>query len=399
MELKNLVRWLMDGTLRAVVGVRENRILLYYLNYSGSNTVALHKLAPEDVRERYELILYRPKEGLGSSSFLQRLHHSVRVRLLLFSSRCVITTHGPFPSLKRDTIAIEAWHGFPLKAMGFMDMDSRVYKSWPRWEKKVDFILSYSTLYSTLVNACVSSRGSQYVITGMPRNDFLFRSKGRELLEAIVGDKLDYRKVVFYLPTFREHTVSSNEVDIEGERLSQNIFRLSDFSWDKLVSFLERNKICLVFKPHPLEAQILKGFSPPPPVLFLTEKMLEDRNIDLYELLNAADVLVTDYSSVYFDYLLLDRPIIFVPTDLALYKQGRGLLLEPYDFWTPGPKVYTYQELEEELLKALEGRDNYKMQREIVRNIVHFYQDGQSSERVWRFILEILGGRGGAKVS
>lgn len=384
------MRWAIDRFFALVTEVEEGKILLCYTTYSGSNTIALYKLVPESVQKRYRLVLYKIWGGdLENCSLLQRLKRSIKTRTMVFSSQCVVTTHGPFRLLKKGKpFAVEAWHGFPLKAMGFMNADSKKHV-YAHWAKYVDFILSYSAFYNTLMNACFGCQATQYVVTGMPRNDFLFRSRGKEILGKLAKKDLRDYKIVFYLPTFREHKVSGG-VDVEGEKLSQNIFRLQDFSWEALVDFLEKHGIQLVFKPHPFEAQILKNLSIPSRVLLLTGEMLEEEKIDLYELLNSADVLITDYSSVYFDYLLLDRPIIFIPTDLTLYKKRRGLLLEPYDFWAPGPKVYSYQDLEEEILRALDGRDSYKDQRKMVRNIVHLYQDGQSTERVWSFLTEIL---------
>ncbi len=53
----------------------------------------------------------------------------------------------------------------------------------------------------------------------------------------------------------------------------------------------------------------------------LEDNYLRDKRLDLYEVVNAADLLITDYSSIYFDYLLLDRPIIFTPLDLEEYRK------------------------------------------------------------------------------
>lgn len=67
--------------------------------------------------------------------------------------------------------------------------------------------------------------------------------------------------------------------------------------------------------------------------------------MDFYNILNAVDILITDYSSIYFDFLLLDRPIIFTPIDYEEYKHNRGFLLEPFDFWAPGDKCFCYEDL------------------------------------------------------
>ena len=105
--------------------------------------------------------------------------------------------------------------------------------------------------------------------------------------------------------------------------------------------------------------------------------------------MNGVDLLITDYSSVYFDYLLLDRPIIFVPVDLEEYRKTRGFLLEPYDYWTPGKKALNQKDLQNMILQSFIKDDNVERRNEL-KNIVHYYQDGNSSERVWNLIDRIL---------
>jgi len=117
--------------------------------------------------------------------------------------------------------------------------------------------------------------------------------------------------------------------------------------------------------------------------------LLEEK-IDLYEVINAADLLITDYSSVYFDYLLLDRPIIFTPLDLEQYKKNRGFLAEPYDFWAPGPKCINYNELKNEISKCFRNKKYYEKERKTIKKIVHHYTDGNSTQRIFEMIDEMM---------
>lgn len=112
----------------------------------------------------------------------------------------------------------------------------------------------------------------------------------------------------------------------------------------------------------------------------LTDEMLGARC--LYEYLNAADVLITDYSSVYFDYLLLDRPILFTDSDAGCYGENRGFISEPVDFWRPGPVVHTFDRLIGELEGAVKGQDTYQETRSKLMPFVHRYQDAGSSQRL-----------------
>ena len=82
---------------------------------------------------------------------------------------------------------------------------------------------------------------------------------------------------------------------------------------------------------------------------------------DVYTFLSEVDILITDYSSIYFDYLLWERPIIFFPYDLEYYRdEDRGLIFE-YDEYTPGPKIFNAKELENVLSKGIDDfRSSYE---------------------------------------
>lgn len=387
--LKHLAKQILETALRFLVKVNGRKIVFLYANYSGSNSIALYKLASPEIRERYQLILLKLPSLNSKMGFIEKLNRFFKLRSVVFSARVIISTH--FQCLKgRKSISLEAWHGFPLKAMGLMDIGEKDNCQNVLFDK-ADFILSYSPFYNTLLNACIGSSVAKYVCTGMPRNDFLFKSNGKRVLEKVIGEKLNNKKIIFYLPTFREGYKNR----IEGEQLSYNIFRFSGFSWSIFQKFLNMNSIKFVLKIHPNEVMLLSRLVGriSPEIVLLTEELLERKSVDLYEFLNAADVLITDYSSVYFDYLLLDRPIVFIPIDLEIYRKKRGLLLEPYDFWTPGPKVYTYEELEKEIITSLNNGNYYREQRKVIQDIVHLYKDGESCKRIWNFINEIMSKR------
>jgi len=113
-------------------------------------------------------------------------------------------------------------------------------------------------------------------------------------------------------------------------------------------------------------------------------------NTDPYQILSAADLLITDYSSVYFDYLLLDRPTVFVPVDVDQYRAARGFLLEPYEFWTPGPKVLDQEALEAEIRASLDDPTHGADQRHLINSIINQVADNSSCERVWQEIQNML---------
>ena len=101
--------------------------------------------------------------------------------------------------------------------------------------------------------------------------------------------------------------------------------------------------------------------------------MVINKDADPYVFLKMADVLITDYSSIYFDYLLLDRPIIFFAYDLEEYLSDSREMYFDYDEFTPGEKVNDYQELKSGIVKVIYYSDQYKEARNLMRNYVFDY--------------------------
>ncbi|MCX5773226.1 MAG: CDP-glycerol glycerophosphotransferase family protein, partial [Fusobacteria bacterium] len=110
--------------------------------------------------------------------------------------------------------------------------------------------------------------------------------------------------------------------------------------------------------------------------------------LDVNEIIGDVDLLMTDYSSVYFDFLLLNRKLIFIPSDIEEYDLNRGFVFEKYYDITPGEKVFTQEMLQKSLICE---EDLYIKEREYVKNMLHRYSDNNSCERVWEKIKLNIG--------
>ena len=353
----------------------SNQVTLILKNLSGSNTFALYKFKPRDGL-KIKIVWYSK-----SLKFIRQI----------IKSRVIISTHGPIVR-PRGSFHIELWHGFPLKAMGLLDKGTAKKKKKIEVSryKLIDYCVSYSGLFNVLMNACWGIKGGKYYILGAPRNDFLFKSDGRANIRKIKPEIPENSRILFYLPTFRQGYHDNPESSFSPISILRGFFNLR-----RLEDFLEQNNLVLVMKLHPFEELSLKVCNwrvekPNSRVIFITNNDLLTHNMDLYEFLNAADLLITDYSSVYFDFLLLKRPAMFFAPDIQEYRENRGFLLEPFDFWAPGPKVCNQKEFEKEIVKLLSDDDYYSFQRKTIRDIVHTYKDGNSSRRVWNLVKMIL---------
>ncbi|MCR9583669.1 CDP-glycerol glycerophosphotransferase family protein, partial [Vibrio alginolyticus] len=104
--------------------------------------------------------------------------------------------------------------------------------------------------------------------------------------------------------------------------------------------------------------------------------------------LNNYDVLITDYSSVYIDYLLTDKPIIFVNGDIDSYLTEDRELYYDYNSVTPGIKCSTWNDVISAIEIIKTRGDTYHAERQKVRDCFHFYYDGNSSQRVFNCIYD-----------
>lgn len=121
-------------------------------------------------------------------------------------------------------------------------------------------------------------------------------------------------------------------------------------------------------------------------------RVLDDSDIggDIYNVLGKYDILITDYSSIYFDYLLTDRPVIFFPFDYEEYVAYDRDLYYDYDLVTPGPKCKTWDEVCEWITRFKEDPSLYKDERAKMKDKFHVYKDGNSSKRVFEEIIQLL---------
>jgi CDP-glycerol glycerophosphotransferase len=168
-------------------------------------------------------------------------------------------------------------------------------------------------------------------------------------------------KVGIYAPTFRN---SLNDPFADG---TVDLKALSDAS--------SRLDLLLLVKLHPWMHGRLKAVELPGLVFVAPDS-------DLYPLLPLADFLITDYSSVFFDYLLLDRPVLFYAYDLATYLAEERPMYFDYDEMTPGPKSFDMQHLVAAMSAVAKGEDDWRDGRAKVRSLVFEHQDGMAAERL-----------------
>lgn len=256
--------------------------------------------------------------------------------------------------LKKNRMIVNLWHGIPLKKIALMDPNlgkaARIYFR-KIFSENYTCILTCSKALIPVMAESFDVSEDKIKVWGQPRNDVLFAENNREsVLKGIYGTVPEFRKLVLYAPTFRDY----------GET---RLFPFEDYDREVLEEFLEKEKIILCVRTH-IREQANAGRYLSGRVLYLGNEQAED----VMDILNIFDALITDYSSIYIDYLILDRPEVFLPYDKEEYLKGRGLNYE-YDQVSPGPKPQTMKEFMNVLFDVFHGKDEYAEQRRVCNEL------------------------------
>ena len=242
--------------------------------------------------------------------------------------------------LHKKRLIINLWHGVPLKKIALLDPNLK--KAARIYFKKI-FSENYTCILTTshelipLMARSFAVSEDKIKVWGQPRNDGLFQKNDcREILGQLFPDLPEYTKTVLYAPTFRDY----------GQ---VQLFPFKDFDQKQLEAFLDEKNMLLFIRTHVAE----QGSADPylgKRIRFLGNEQAED----VTGILNIFDCLITDYSSIYIDYLLTDKPMIFLPYDRQQYLDGRGMNFD-YDDVTPGPKPETFNDF----LDALSPKEDF----------------------------------------
>lgn len=279
---------------------------------------------------------------------------------------------------------VQLWHGCSIKSLELDNPNEIIQMNSSR--KKFISIASgrfptYDLLLSTSeINTqkifLPAFKSKEIIETGYPRNDIFFSNMDHldligadsKSLGAINDLKKKGNKIILYAPTFRD--TGAGDDFIENRVL--NIKKLDHFA--------KKYNLFFMFKIHPFRR------------LKYDFKNMEniyryDDGSDIYPILPFIDLLITDYSSIFFDFLFLDKPIVFFPYDYYKYIQQDRKLKYNYSWITPGPKCNTQDELQNEIVEHLvDNKDEYVEKRQQILNMSFKDKNGRSSENIWNFI-------------
>lgn len=351
----------------------KNKTILFHSfpDYS-DNSYALFKYMMENSVDEKELVWLYNEDNMEKkilNEFGKKIKCYKKNSLFgiwkFFRSKKVFCTHGIFSFIKTEDKKINLWHGMPLKNIGLLDKESK-------GKTTCDYTISTSEIFKIKMKESFGIAEKNVLLTGQPRNDLLFEKSN--FYEKKKIKRKNYNKIIMYLPTYRKSIIGDTREDGLYEEEKIGIIKLKELK--KLNDNLIKNNNLMIIKLHPmdfLQTLQLEKFSN---IIILKTKDLSEINEQLYPLLGTTDLLITDYSSVWVDYEILNKPIYFAMDDYEEYKLNRGFTIENLQDILPGEIIENFNILLKELDKIPD-----KIQKE-TGEIFNKYKDNKSSERI-----------------
>lgn len=277
----------------------------------------------------------------------------------------------------------EIWHGMPLKQiLNNDDLGVGRYGKIGRLKKRLTCFKWNSFLWYEKLYTCTSSDFFTPILssafglpeerilkTGLPRCDKMFAPQKEDLIEDI-RQKYHGCKIVLYMPTFRTSSWTGEIFNPFSKDYS--------FNHEEFHKVLSENNIVFLFKPHFYDLKVLESKEKSDRFITISDEDFED----LYSLLGQIDILMTDYSSVYFDFIPTKKPVILAPFDLENYTSTARKLYFDYSE-VDGEKAKDWNEI----FSMLRNKKYRPASEESIRKF-SLYIDGKCSEKLCSILEE-----------
>ena len=315
---------------------------------------------------------------------LKGLWLSISSKVYVYDSRTGSINHWT----SAGALKVNLWHGSPLKTI---DRDITVKHNafyignhtWgpkrylvrmmmPEWFVIADLMIATSDKVKGYFNSAFGSK--QIEVTGYPRNDIItnpnlyakYLGFEQQIINSITTDK-----TILYAPTFRDTNRFERKTPIE---------------WSRLNDLLKKNNATFLIKLHRHDYSMVMKEE-------YSHIRLLDNESDMYPLFAKVDLLITDYSSIFFDFLLTDKPVLFYPYDKEIYLTQDRSMYDEYDTVTPGHKAYNFEEFYSKLslfFKEPEVLKETSLDYKVIKKMYNKHCDSDGAKRTYQFIKSNL---------
>lgn len=379
MNIKSIIK-----KIFLIIPVRNIILMESNPDYSDNAKIIFNKLVENKVNEKYKIIWFVKDSKkyknikIKNVKFISvyskyNIIEKIKQIYYIFSAKVILDSNKYIPKVRKKQFRLHLCHGTPLKFVS--DYCKEI--------GDIDYILEISEFFKTKNSELFMKKQEQFLDLGFPRNDELFFKDDIENFFPEYANK----NVIVWLPTYRKH---ENHDEYKESMLKYGLPAINSAEdFEKIDKVLEKNKAVILIKLHPAQdKKVIESFKCNN-IRIITDNELSEKGINLYQLLAITNAMITDYSSVYYDYLLTRKPIGLAITDIEEYIKNVGLAYDYYDT-IKGEYIYNSEELCKFIENLSKGTDKSLDERLKCLKLYHTYCDDKSAERVYEFIKKYL---------
>ena len=372
-KLKKLIERLV-----AILPTRKIILLESVPDLSDNTKAVYDELIRRGINKKYKIVWVVSPNFKATKKVKNVKYVSYNSRLVIYYNwvaKCIICCNRFIRTKRQGQFSMYLSHSTTVKSI-------RNYYNVP---KTIDACLVAGEGVKELMAYELNYDINKIAVLGFPRNDVLTKNT---VFPKGLFDR-EYKKVIVWYPTYRQHKTC----DLSDSQTTIPIL-IDDKKAISLNEYATKNDVLIVLKPHfAQDVSYIKdlGLSN---IRFIDDSFFVKNDISSYEFVSGCDALITDYSSIYFDYTLCDKPIAVVWEDLEEYMKRPGLI-DNYEYYLQGAeKVYTLEDLIEFINRVASGEDLLKEERRYIRDLCNYSYDGENSKRVVDFILDKINYKG-----
>lgn len=298
-------------------------------------------------------------------------HSDDHLKYLASAGYIITNVSLPFYYCKKPgQIYVNTWHGTPIKSLGYdIPGSAATISNVLRNFLSTDYIISASPFLTSVYLEKYKLDGiynGKIIEEGYPRNDRLLNADKSQVLSLLEKYNISIepnKKIILYAPTWKGNDYYHPQVDVD-EYIN---FKRT------IEEHLNSDEYQVLLKPHQVVYKELQKSGR------LNDSLIP-AYIDTNELLSITDILISDYSSIFFDFLSSNKPVIFYIPDLEEYKNYRGLYMEPDAL--PGPALTSLEDVAKVINNLDETINAYKDKYSAAKEFSCPYDDGKVTERL-----------------
>ncbi len=351
-------------------------------DYADNTRAVYDEMVRRGLRQTYDLVwqdenalpvfLHEDGSVTAFDDIRPRLIRQIRYWSVSRRTTAVICCNNfHFPTDPYATTVFYLSHGTPMKSL-------RGYHELPDY---IDYVLAASKAVVPIFAREFNVSPKKIVPLGFPRND-VFNTPAREI-RSMLGTTCSH--VIVWYPTYRQNprgktTASTHALPIIHD--AEAAIRLNKAA--------KEADTLIVLKPHFAQDLSLIRDLGLENIRFISDSFFVEHKITSYSFVNSCDALITDYSSIYFDYTLADKPIAVTWDDLEEYRRDPGFAVDLDVYLKGAVKAYNAADLIAFIQDVAAGRDVLQTERREIRDLVNYSTDGKNTDRVVDFILKTL---------